>query len=54
MEKIKIRNFIEINGQPEVLFDSLPKEKQKEIAEKLQENAMIPMGFRRKVPGVPA
>lgn len=47
MSELKIRNFVSINGAPEVLFDSLPKEKQKEIAEKLQENAMIPMGFRR-------
>lgn len=47
MSEIKIRNFISINGAPEVLFDALPREKQKEVAEKLQENAMIPAGFRR-------
>ena len=50
MGEIKIRNYISIDGQPEVLFDSLPKEKQKEISERLQENAMRAIGFRRKNP----
>lgn len=54
MKEIKIRNFIEINGQPEVLFDSLSVEQRKEVAEKLQENAMLSAGFRRKVPRVSA
>lgn len=47
MNEIKVRNFISIDGQPEVLFDALPVEKQREAAGKLQENAMCAVGFRK-------
>lgn len=47
MNEIKVRNFIFIDGQPEVLFDALPVEKQREAAGKLQENAMCSVGFRK-------
>lgn len=51
---IKVRNFISIDGQPEVPWDSLSKEQQKELAIRMQEKALGPLGFRRKAPGVSA
>lgn len=45
MEPI-IVNYIEISGET-FLFDSLPEEKKKEVAEKLQDKMMLPIGYKR-------
>jgi len=41
-----IKNYIEMKGK-DVLMDTLPEEKRKEIALMLQDNMMESMGFRR-------
>lgn len=46
-----IENYIEINGK-DVLMDSLPEEKRREIAQMLQDKMMESIGFqRRSAPG---
>lgn len=47
MGKYKIINYIEINGE-DVRMDSLPEQELKRIAQILQDNVMIPLGYRRK------
>lgn len=49
MSESNITNYIEIDGK-DVLFDSLPIEKRKELSEKIQDKMMFPLGFRRKNP----
>ena len=46
-EPPKIINYIEIDGE-QVLFDSLPEERRKEISQKLLDNFMGAVGFKRK------
>ena len=43
---IIIENYIDFSGQ-DILMDSLPEEKRREIAELIQEHMMIPVGYRR-------
>lgn len=45
---IEIVNKIEIDGKPEVLFDSIPEEEKKRIVLIMNERIMTPIGFRRK------
>lgn len=45
--ELKIINYIEISGE-EVLFDSLPEEKRRSIAEAIQDRMMSTAGYRRK------
>lgn len=47
MQKLQVFNYIEIDGE-RVLMDSLPEEERKRIAHALQDNLMIPLGYRRK------
>lgn len=47
MQGYKVTNYIEINGE-DVHMDSLPEQEIKRIAYRLQDNAMIPLGYRRK------
>lgn len=47
MNKPKIVNYIEMDGT-DVLFESLPEEKRKEIAVIIQERIMSVAGYRRK------
>lgn len=47
MNDPKIVNYIEIDGE-DVLFESLPEEKRREIAEKIQERIMYVAGYKRK------
>lgn len=46
---IKFVNHIEIGGQ-DVLWDSLPNEKKRELSEMLQDNFMTRMGYHRVTP----
>lgn len=43
-----IENYIEINGQ-DVLMDSLPEEKRREIARVIQDKMMESIGFMRNI-----
>lgn len=45
---IQIVNKIEINGNPEVLFDSIPDAEKKRIVLLMNERVMNPVGYRRK------
>lgn len=45
---IEIVNKIEIDGRPEVLFDSIPDAEKKRIARIMSERVMNPIGYRRK------
>ncbi|WP_349947404.1 hypothetical protein ABFV83_02655 [Lacrimispora sp. BS-2] len=45
-KKPMIENYVEIDGK-NVLMDSLPEEKRKEIALMIQDKMMESMGFRR-------
>lgn len=47
MQKPRIINYVEIDGK-EVLFDSLPEEEKKRVAERIQDRMMTAAGFRRK------
>ena len=46
-EPAKIINSIEIDGR-DVPFESLPKEKRKELAELIQDRIMSMAGYKRK------
>ncbi|WP_166435284.1 hypothetical protein [Lacrimispora indolis] len=45
-KKLIIENYIEINGK-DVLMNSLPEEKRKEIALMIQDKMMGSIGFQR-------
>jgi hypothetical protein len=45
-KKPRIENYVEIDGK-NVLMDSLPEEKRREIALMIQDKMMESMGFRR-------
>ena len=47
--KIEIVNKIEIDGRPEVLFDSIPDAEKKRIVLIMSERIMNPIGYRRKM-----
>ena len=47
VQKLQVFNFIEIDGQ-DVPIESLTDEEKRRIAYALQDNLMIPLGFRRK------
>ncbi len=47
--KIEIVNKIEIDGKPEVLFDSIPDAEKKRIVLIMSERIMNPIGYRRKM-----
>lgn len=45
---IEIVNKIEIDGKPEVLFDTLSDAEKKRIVLVMSERVMNPIGYRRK------
>ena len=47
MGEIKVINDINLDGE-DVLFDSLPEEKRRRIAEAIQDKMMALAGYRRK------
>ena len=47
MQKLKVFKYIEIDGQ-DVPMESLTDEEKRRIAYALQDNLMLPLGFRRK------
>lgn len=47
VQKLKVFKYIEIDGQ-DVPMESLTDEEKRRIAYALQDNLMLPLGFRRK------
>ena len=47
VQKLKVFKYIEIDGQ-DVAMESLTDEEKRRIAYALQDNLMLPLGFRRK------
>ena len=47
MRKIKVVNILEMDGK-EILFSDLTPEDHKRIAERIQDNLMISVGYKRK------
>ena len=47
VQKLKVFTYIEIDGQ-DVPMESLTNEEKRRIAYALQDNLMLPLGFRRK------
>jgi hypothetical protein len=45
--EIKVVNYIDIGGE-DILFDSLPEDKQRKVAEAIQDRVMNAAGYRRK------
>lgn len=46
MQDIKIINYVVIAGET-IPWDELPEEKRRKVAEMIQDNIMLPAGYRR-------
>lgn len=47
MKELTIVNMIQIGNEPEVNWDDLTPEKKKEVAEKLNQQALEAIGYRK-------